>query len=316
VKYLHTGHAVDAIIEVDRIRKSYGPMLALDDVSLKVTRGEVVTLIGPNGAGKTTTIEILEGLRTADSGRVRVLGADPATAGRAIRARIGVQLQGPAGFYNLMTVGEALWLFAAFYPRTVDQRSLLADLGLADKVDVQYRYLSGGLRQRLSLALALLNDPELVFLDEPTTGLDPEARRRTWEFIRRFQQKGRTIVLTTHYLGEADVVSDRVGVMHRGRLLALDVPHRLITASAAEGHIDLFVRDGTARVVPEPLPGVSRITIDDGVVRLYCRAPQRLIADLAHLDAPIAHLLRTTPYRVFTPTLEDAYFALTEGATS
>jgi ABC-2 type transport system ATP-binding protein len=304
---------VSAVIELDRVRKRYDATVAVDDVSLTVARGELVTLIGPNGAGKTTTIEILEGLRPPDSGRVRVLGVDPATAGAAIRARIGVQLQAPVGFYNLMTVGEALWLFSSFYPRPNDPRRLLDEMGLADKIDVQYRYLSGGLRQRLSLALALLNDPELLFLDEPTSGLDPDARRRTWELIRRFKRDGRTIVLTTHHLGEADQVSDRVGVMHRGRLIAIDAPNRLISDSAAEGHIDLFVADGSApRLVAAPLPGVSRVTIDEGVVRLYCHAPQRLVADLASLDAPIAQLLRTTPYRVFTPTLEDAYFALTE----
>ena len=303
-----------AVLEVDRIQKSYGATRAVHDVSFTAGRGEVLTLVGPNGAGKTTTIEILEGLRTADFGRVRVLGLDPATAADAVRARIGVQLQAPVGFYTTITVGEALWLFESFYRRTIDRRRLLEDLGLAEHVDVQYRHLSGGLRQRLSLALALLGDPEVLFLDEPTTGLDPEARRRTWEFIRRFRQEGRTIVLTTHYLGEAEAVSDRVGVMHRGRLLALDVPHRLVAATEAEGHIDLFVGDGAARAVAEPLPGVSRIAIDDGVMRLYCRAPQRLVADLARLDAPIAQLLRTTPYQVFTPTLEDAYFALTEEA--
>lgn len=304
------------IIEVDRIRKSYGSTRAVDDVSFTVARGELLTLVGPNGAGKTTTIEILEGLRSADRGSVRVLGVDPANADDATRARIGVQLQAPAGFYNMMTVGEALWLFASFYPRTADQQRLVAELGLAESMKVQYRYLSGGVRQRLSLALALLHDPELVFLDEPTSGLDPEVRRRMWSLIRRFKQEGRTIVLTTHHLDEADAVSDRVGVMHRGRLLALDVPHRLITDSHAEGHIDVFVGHGSAAIVAEPLPGVSRVTIDDGVVRLYCPMPQRLIADLTRLDAPIAQLLRTTPYRVFTPTLEDAYFALTDGGAS
>lgn len=301
-----------AVIEVDRIQKSYGATRAVDDVSFTVERGEVLTLVGPNGAGKTTTIEIIEGLRAPDAGRVRVLDADPATASPSLRSRIGVELQGPIGFYTTITVGEAMWLFESFYPRTLDRQTLLADLGLTDKVNVQYRHLSGGLRQRLLLALALLNDPEVIFLDEPTTGLDPEARRRTWDFIRRFKREGRTIVLTTHYLEEAEAVSDRVGVMHRGRLLAIDVPHRLITASEAEGHIDLFLGDSAARAVPDPLPGVSRVSIDDGVMRLYCRAPQRLVADLARLDAPIAQLLRTTPYQVFTPTLEDAYFALTE----
>jgi ABC-2 type transport system ATP-binding protein len=307
---------VDAVIEMDRVRKSYGATRAVDEVSLSVKRGEVLTIIGPNGAGKTTTIEMLEGLRAPDSGTIRVLGDDPIAAGPAVRARIGVQLQQPVGFYNLMTVGEALWLFESFYPRTIDRWRLLADLGLTDKVDVQYRHLSGGLRQRLLLALALLNDPELMFLDEPTSGLDPDARRRTWDFIRRFKQDGRTIVLTTHQLGDADLVSDRVGVMHQGRLLALDAPHRVISESAAEGHVDLFLGELSTRVIHDPLPGVSRITVDDGVVRLYCRAPQRLVAELARLDAPIAQLLRTTPYQVFTPTLEDAYFALTEGAAS
>ena len=303
---------MNVVIEVERLQKSYGAVRAVHDVSFTIARGEVVSFVGPNGAGKTTTIEILEGLREPDIGRVRVLGEDPAAAGSSVRARIGVELQAPVGFYNLMTVGEALWLFASFYPRTLDRTALLADLGLADKVNVQYRYLSGGLRQRLSLALALLNDPEVIFLDEPTAGLDPDARRRTWDLIRRFHRDGRTIVLTTHYLDEAEAVSNRVGVMHRGRLLALDAPHRLITASEAEGHVDVFIGDSAARLVPDPLPGVSRVAVDDGVMRLYCRTPQQLVADLGRLDAPIARLLRTTPYHVFTPTLEDAYFALTE----
>ncbi|HST67111.1 MAG TPA: ABC transporter ATP-binding protein, partial [Mycobacteriales bacterium] len=209
-----------AVIEVHELHKRYGDTVALDGVSLEVRAGEVFGLLGPNGAGKTTAVEIIEGLRRADSGTVRVLGLDPAQHGPELRQRVGVQLQ-QSQLPEKMRVGEALELYAGFYrhPRPVGE--LIEEWGLAAKRDTAFQHLSGGQQQRLFLALALIGTPELVFFDEITTGLDPAARRQTWELVRRVRAAGVTVVLVSHLMDEAEELCDRVAILDRGRIAAL-----------------------------------------------------------------------------------------------
>jgi ABC-2 type transport system ATP-binding protein len=221
----------EAAIEVRELRKSYGDVEAVRGLSFRVERGEVFGLLGPNGAGKTSTVEILEGYRERTGGEVTVLGDDPADAGRDLRRRIGIVLQS-GGFYPRVTVAEALEHFAGYYPAPRNPKETIALVGLSGSADVRYNRLSGGQRRRLDLALALIGDPELVFLDEPTTGFDPAARRTAWDVIRRLRDLGKTVLLTTHYLDEAQELSDRVAIVKDGQIVAEGPPRELIGTSA------------------------------------------------------------------------------------
>lgn len=212
--------------------------MAVDHLSFSVTLGTVFALLGPNGAGKTTTVEILEGYRRADGGEVRVLGLDPAARGTALRSRIGVMLQ-EGGLYPTITAREALKLFARFYPSPRQPDELLELVGLTDVAGTRYRRLSGGEKQRLALALALLPNPELVFLDEPTAGMDPQARRTTWEIIMGLRSARVTVVLTTHYLEEAERLADQVAIVHAGKLVALGTPAELTQGDSSVVRIRL-----------------------------------------------------------------------------
>ena len=216
-----------AIVSVRDLRKRYGEIEAVAGVSFDVDEGEIFALLGPNGAGKTTTIEILEGLRDADSGSAVVAGIDATRDKVGVKERIGVQLQSSAFPENFLTK-EIVDLFALFYGRRVDALALLREVGLEDKAKQRSEKLSGGQRQRLSIAVAMVNEPRVLFLDEPTTGLDPQARRNLWELIRAIRARGTTVFLTTHYLDEAEVLCDRVAIMDAGRVIALDSPRALI----------------------------------------------------------------------------------------
>jgi ABC-2 type transport system ATP-binding protein len=216
-------------IEVRELHKRYGDVEAVRSLSFRVERGEVVGLLGPNGAGKTTTVEILEGYRDRSGGDVSVLGYDPAEAPRELRARVGIVLQS-AGFYPRVTVAEAVTHFAGYYPTPRDPAETIALVGLQNEVDVRVNRLSGGQRRRLDLAVALVGDPELVFLDEPTTGFDPAARRTAWDVVRRLRELGKTVLLTTHYLDEAQELSDRVAIVKDGRIVAEGPPRELAGA--------------------------------------------------------------------------------------
>lgn len=213
----------DAAIVVERLTKSYGEKVAVRDLSFTVARGEIFALLGPNGAGKTTTVETLEGYRTATSGTVRVLGLDPRRDGTRLKPRIGVMLQ-QDGIYNYLTTRELLDLFARFYSAPEDPERLLQVVGLTDAAGTRCRQLSGGQKRRFSLALALVGRPELIFLDEPTTGMDPQARRTTWEMLRELRDRGTTMLLTTHFMDEAERLADRIAIIDHGELLALDTP--------------------------------------------------------------------------------------------
>ena len=225
-------------LQVEELVKRYGDVLAVDHLSLSVERGEIFGLLGPNGAGKTTTLEIVEGLQRPDSGRVNVLGLDGATRSREIKARTGVQLQA-SSYYEYLTLSEILSLLGSFYPRRLPPVELLELVGLADKARRRIQQLSGGEQQRFALAASLVNDPELVILDEPTTGLDPVSRRDLWALVRQVRQRGATVIVTTHYMEEAEEHCDRLAIINHGRLLASGAPRELINRIEASYAVKL-----------------------------------------------------------------------------
>ena len=224
----------DFIIEVTDLCKSYGGILAVDSVSFAIATGEVFGILGPNGAGKTTTVEIMEGMRLPDSGTVRISGIDVREDPRAVKSMIGIQLQSTA-FFDRLTLAEILQVFASIYHRQRDPLSLLRQVELQDRAKSVFNDLSGGQKQRFSVATTLVNDPLVLFLDEPTTGLDPQARRHMWDLIKEFQAQGRTVLLTTHYMEEAEELCDRVAIMDHGRIVALDSPDALINELLSSG---------------------------------------------------------------------------------
>jgi ABC-2 type transport system ATP-binding protein len=274
-------------VTVSDLRKSYGDVEALRGVSFEIAAGEIFGLLGPNGAGKTTTVEILEGYRERDGGSVTVLGEDPAQAGGAWRERIGVVLQS-SSLYETLTVTEHLMLFAGFYEQPRQVGEVVELVGLEEKRDSRVRTLSGGQRRRLDLGLALVGDPELVFLDEPTTGFDPEARRRAWDTIGGLRQLGKTILLTTHYLDEAERLSDRVAVVRDGEIVAIGPPTEL-TAALPATEIR-FRRDGEEIV-------------------LQTEEPTRVLHELA--AEALAAGRELEGLEVKRASLEDVYLALT-----
>jgi ABC-2 type transport system ATP-binding protein len=277
-------------IVVRDLRRSYGALEAVRGISFEVARGEVFGLLGPNGAGKTTTVEILEGYRRRDGGEVEVLGVDPAAARGDWREQIGVVLQSSA-MYETLTVAEMLRVFAGYYdqPRPLDE--VVALVGLEEQRDTRVRRLSGGQRRRLDLGLALVGDPELIFLDEPTTGFDPAARRRAWETIRGLRSLGKTILLTTHYLDEAEQLADRVAVLRQGEIVASGPPAEL---TGAVRQTEIRYRDNGREVV------------------LHTDEPTRLLHELTEQALGQGRELEGLVVR--RPTLEEVYLSLTEEA--
>jgi ABC-2 type transport system ATP-binding protein len=251
---------MNSAVRIQNLRKAYGSVVAVADVSFEVAAGEIFGVVGPNGAGKTTTIECIEGIRQADSGSVSVLGFDPARQERQLRRRIGVQLQ-QAALPARIKVWEALDLYSSFYDHAVDWKALLEKLGLTDKRNAAFAKLSGGQKQRLFIALALLNDPELIFLDELTTGLDPQARRSMWELVRGIRDQGKTVVLTTHFMEEAERLCDRVAIMDQGRIVALDSPINLIHSHGVENQIAFMAGEGCESKLRD-VAGVARVDRD------------------------------------------------------
>jgi ABC-2 type transport system ATP-binding protein len=260
---------VDAVtespaIEIRGLRKAYGATVAVAGVDLTIAGGEVFALLGPNGAGKTTTVEILEGFRRRDAGEVRVLGVDPAAADRRWRARVGIVLQS-TGEFDELTVDEVVHHFAAYYPRADDPDMVIDRVGLADKRRARTTTLSGGQKRRLDVALGVIGRPELLFLDEPTTGFDPQARREFWQLIRGLAAGGTTILLTTHYLYEAEALADRVGVIAAGRLVAVAAPADLGDRAAAPATVSWQTADGTrAERTDRPTALVLRLAQEYG----------------------------------------------------
>lgn len=299
----------DPVIQVSDLRKRYGDVEAVAGVTFVVHPGEVFGLLGPNGAGKSTTIEILEGLRTQDAGQATVLGLDTRRQADALKARIGVQLQ-TAALYPRLTVTELIDLFASFYPRRVPTSELIRLLDLEERRNAQSRELSGGQRQRLSVALALVNDPELVFLDEPTTGMDPAARRSLWDLVRGLRDRGRTVLLTTHYMEEAEVLCDRLAIMDHGRILEMGTAEELISRRFHERAVRYERLDGVEDAALAALPGVREVVHeDDAATLLYTSDVAATIGALLALAEERGIEPRGLGIR--SPSLEDVFLALT-----
>mgnify|MGYP002780364406 CR=1 FL=1 len=290
------------------LRKRFGQTEAVRGLDLEVRRGECFGLLGPNGAGKTTTIEILEGLTAADAGEVEILGLRWERHAHALRARLGIQLQ-ESELPDKMTVEEAVRLFRSVYPSGPSVAELIARLELGEKRRTQVRHLSGGQRQRLSLACALAGDPEILFLDEPTTGLDPQSRRMLWEQVERFRAAGGTVLLTTHFMDEAETLADRVAILDHGRILVQGTPRELIRSLGGE-HVIEF---GTSVPLPAEtllaLPGVSEVGREDGVRRLTVREPHLVVPALLDLLQQRGGGL--TALNMHHATLDDVFLAKT-----
>jgi ABC-2 type transport system ATP-binding protein len=299
---------VDPVIRVEGLKKSYGETRAIDGVSFEVRAGTVFGLLGPNGAGKTTTVEILEGLRTPDSGEVRVLGIDVIGHPDELKTRIGVSLQ-TAALYPKLTVVEVLDLFRGFYRRGRPTDELVELMDLGEKRSTRTQNLSGGQRQRLSVALALVNDPELVFLDEPTTGMDPAARRALWDIVLGLRAEGRSVLLTTHYMEEAEILCDRLAIMDHGRVLEEGTVEDLVTRRFQERAVRFDTIDRLPDERLAAMPGVTVVKHEDGDVLLYTRDVPATIG--AVLGAAEAIGVEPTNLAVRRATLEDVFLDLT-----
>jgi ABC-2 type transport system ATP-binding protein len=300
--------ATGSVIEVREVHKAYGEVRAVDGVTFAVEAGEIFGLLGPNGAGKTTTMEMLEGLHPPDRGELRVLGMDPTREATAIKERIGVQLQ-TAALFPQLTVAEIIELFGTFFRRQVPAGQIIDELDLGEKRTAQTKDLSGGQRQRLSVALALVNDPELVFLDEPTTGLDPAARHSLWKLIGGLKAQGRSILMTTHYMEEAEALCDRVAIMDHGRILDAGTVDELVHRRFHERSVRFDRIDAIGDGALAAFPGVARVAREDDQVVLYTRDVPATIGAL--LEAAARAGTEPANLMIRRATLEDVFLDLT-----
>jgi ABC-2 type transport system ATP-binding protein len=300
--------AARPVIQVSAIRKAYGKTVAVDEVSFEVADGEIFGLIGPNGAGKTTTMECVEGIRRYDRGSVRVLGLDPFRDVFELQERIGVQLQ-QAQLQKRIKVWEAMQLWASLYrKKPVRGEELLGQLGLAEKRNAWFMTLSGGQKQRLFIALALINDPEVVFLDELTTGLDPQARRAIWDLVRGIRDRGKTVFLTTHLMEEAERLCDRVAIIERGRVIDIDTPQRLVDRHCPERSVTLATDDAHAVGCLAQIPQVESLRQEE--TRFTIRGTgDRFVTDVIRCLSE--NRITVTDFRTELPNLEDVFLKLT-----
>ena len=296
------------MLSVEGLTKRYGSLVAVDGIAFQVSRGETFGMLGPNGAGKTTTLEIIEGLRSPDAGRITLFGLDAVRKRRAMQERIGVQLQSQALWPDL-TVEETLKTFRALFRRKVPVEGLLERFSLVDKRRSLVRELSGGQKQRLSVATALVNDPEAVFLDEPTTGLDPQARHSFWDLIRDMQREGKTVIVTTHYMEEAEALCQRVAIMDQGRIMALDTPRQLIRELAFDNTVECSFDGPVERERLLALPAVRDVRSEDGAHFLFTNDVSATLAGLMGLTDDNGQ--RVQGLQVRTATLEDVFISLT-----
>jgi len=298
----------EAVLSVEGLTKRYGSLVAVDGIAFQVFRGETFGMLGPNGAGKTTTLEIIEGLRSPDAGRITLFGLDAVRKRRAMQERIGVQLQSQA-LWPELTVEETLKTFRALFRRRVPLEGLLERFSLVDKRRALVRALSGGQKQRLSVATALVNDPEAVFLDEPTTGLDPQARHSFWDLIHDMRRQGKTVILTTHYMEEAEALCDRVAIMDQGRIMALDTPRQLVRDLAFDNTVECSFEGPVERERLLALPAVRDVRSEDGAHFLFTNDVSASLSGLMGLTDDNGQ--RVQGLQVRTATLEDVFISLT-----
>ena len=301
---------MDTIVQVQGLRKTYGATIAVNDISFEVGDGEIFGMVGPNGAGKTTTIECLEGLRKPDAGTVRVLGLDPRGDNRTLRERVGMQLQ-QSNLPDRMKVWEALDLYASFYPNAADWNQLLVQLGLDEKRNSPFAKLSGGQKQRLFIALALLPNPQLIFLDELTTGLDPQARRVIWDLVRSVRDQGKTILLTTHFMDEAERLCDRVAILDHGRIVALDTPSNLIRDLGAEERVVFSVDETLPEAFTNTLSDGTRLEVQDERVVVHSKNGRDVPLVVEVVNLLSSQKIRFRNLRTEQPNLEDVFLSLT-----
>ncbi|MBX4187912.1 MAG: ABC transporter ATP-binding protein [Candidatus Doudnabacteria bacterium] len=299
---------MENIIEVKNLTKKYGDFTAVDNISFEVRKGETFGILGPNGAGKTTTLEMIEGLKSITSGNVVLDESNVASEPNLVKSKIGVQLQSSA-FFDGLNLKELVETFGALYGRRVDAMNLLSQVQLTEKAKNTAKELSGGQKQRLSIAVALVNDPKVIFLDEPTTGLDPQARRNLWDLVQQIKSLGKTIVLTTHYMEEAEVLCDRIAVMDHAHIIALDTTKNLLKQSGGSSSIVFKTSKPFEMPYLQTLPGVDKVTESDGFYKLHCSNAQLALPSLfqraREFDIEIRDLSLTEP------TLEDVFLSLT-----
>jgi ABC-2 type transport system ATP-binding protein len=298
------------VIKVENLVKVYGEIRAVDGISFEVKQGEVFGMLGPNGAGKTTTVEIIEGLRQADSGTVTVLGLDVAKESKAIKQKIGAQLQTPSLMPSL-TVEELLDVFSGFYERTIPINELLNMLSLNESRRVLVKNLSGGQLQRLSVAMALVNDPEIAFLDEPTTGLDPQVRRNMWQVIEDMKARGKTIFMTTHYMEEAERLCDRIAIIDHGKIIALDTPQGLINSNFKEKAIQFELEPRPDEKILRGFTGVTSVASDLNEVVVYSNDITGTMSAILKYAETQNITSKLTDLHVRQASLEDVFLKLT-----
>ncbi len=298
-----------AAIVISDLHKSYGPVKAVNGLSLEILENEIFGILGPNGAGKTTTLEMIETLRVPDSGSITVLGMDVRKESKAVKELLGVQLQNTVFFDNL-SVWETIDLFGSFYSNHITPDTLLDLVDLTDKAGAKLNELSGGQQKRVSIALALVNDPRVIFLDEPTTGLDPQARRHIWEIVEGLRERDKTVVLTTHYIEEAEFLCDRVAVMDQGVIVALDTPNGLIDKHAPESNISFRMRPAISEARVLAIPGVRSVSLDEeGKYAVTPLSPQESLAGIfqaAYEENSVADEISMR-----RATLEDVFLRIT-----
>ncbi len=308
---------MENIIEVDGLSKVYDKKTVVNEVRFAVRRGEVFGLLGPNGAGKTTTIEMLEGLRKPDGGRATIAGFDTQKQMDRVKAVIGVQLQSTSMF-DLLTVHEMMELYASFYEKSLPVEPLIDEMALREKMNARVKGLSGGQKQRLAIALALVNDPQVLFLDEPTTGLDPQARRVLWDIILKLKERGKTMILSTHYMDEAHVLCDRICLMDQGQIIALDTPQQLVKSLSSESAVEFTLpvelaadSDAIAQFKEswQTLAAVTRVEFRKQTAVLYSNDAQRTLVDLLAWCGQSS--VRLSDLSTRTATLEDVFIQMT-----
>jgi ABC-2 type transport system ATP-binding protein len=299
---------MDTVVEVKNLTKRYGDLVAVNDISFGVERGEIFGFLGPNGAGKTTTVEMIEGLRKPDGGTITVCGHDTQKEKDRIKEIIGVQLQSTT-IYDRIRIGEVIDLFGGYYQKTLPTTETLEMVSLNDRKNSFVHTLSGGQKQRVAMALALVNDPEVLFLDEPTTGLDPQARRNVWDIIEGLGEKGKTIILTTHYMEEAERLCGRVGVIDHGKIIALDTTKDLINKQNLESTIEFTTSKGISKESFDKLPNVSKVIQDGNSFILQTKESSKVLAELTRLSEENGFNLENISVR--KASLEDVFLALT-----